>query len=247
MKINVDELPFMNKVIYQYVMSRANGNITEFARLIDVSQQRISRLFYKDSRSGKYPTVSQSIKDAVCEAFGLSEMELTARVTYPDLEEGKITNGSVAKDAPQTEYGGYPRVVNDDYNNGKPFYDVPFTMGYDLPFNDNTSNPTCMIDFRPYNKCDFWCRATGDSMYPTISDGDIVAVKRVYDFASSVISNDIYAIVLCNDLRAIKRLVDKGDTFILVSDNKEYEPQIVNKSDVRFVYRVMGSLKMKMF
>ena len=246
MKINVDELPFMNKVIYQYVMSRANGNITEFARLVDVSQQRISRLFYRDGRSGKYPTVSQSIKDAVCEAFGISEMELTARATYPVFEESKATNGSVASEESQTKYGDYPRITKDDYKDGKPFYDVPFTMGYDLPFNDNTSNPTCMIDFRPYNKCDFWCRATGDSMYPTISDGDIVAVKRVYDF-SSVISNDIYAIVLCNDLRAIKRLVDKGDTFILVSDNKEYEPQIVNKSDVRFVYRVMGSLKMRMF
>ena len=246
MKINVDELPFMNKVIYQYVMSRANGNITEFSRLVDVSQQRISRLFYRDGRSGKYPTVSQSIKDAVCEAFGISEMELTARATYPVFEESKATNGSVASEESQTKYGDYPRITKDDYKDGKPFYDVPFTMGYDLPFNDNTSNPTCMIDFRPYNKCDFWCRATGDSMYPTISDGDIVAVKRVYDF-SSVISNDIYAIVLCNDLRAIKRLVDKGDTFILVSDNKEYEPQIVNKSDVRFVYRVMGSLKMKMF
>ena len=170
-------------------------------------------------------------------SLGISTREFERRMVWLLTGEGKMLVGDGEE---------YPRM-SDNYNEGKPFYDVPFTMGYDLPFNDNTSNPTCMIDFRPYNKCDFWCRATGDSMYPTISDGDIVAVKRVYDFASSVISNDIYAIVLCNDLRAIKRLVDKGDTFILVSDNKEYEPQIVNKSDVRFVYRVMGSLKMKMF
>ena len=194
----------------------------EFERRIGVKNSYISHLIYSPS-NGVLESIFQQ---------------------YPNLRrvwlltgEGKMLVGDGEE---------YPRM-SDNYNEGKPFYDVPFTMGYDLPFNDNTSNPTCMIDFRPYNKCDFWCRATGDSMYPTISDGDIVAVKRVYDFASSVISNDIYAIVLCNDLRAIKRLVDKGDTFILVSDNKEYEPQIVNKSDVRFVYRVMGSLKMKMF
>lgn len=140
----------------------------------------------------------------------------------------------------------YPRM-SDNYNEGKPFYDVPFKMGYELPFNDNTSNPTCMIDFQPYNNCDFWCRATGDSMLPTIENGDIIAVKRVWNFDRMIVNRDIYAVVLKNDLRAIKRLIDKGDKFVLVSDNKEYEDQIIDKNDVLCVYRVMGSLKMKMF
>ena len=167
---------------------------------------------------------------------------------YPMLNQDWLIKGEgdmiVAK--PEDDAEDKPRFT-DNYKEGKPFYDVPFAMGYDLPFNDNTSNPTCMIDFRPYNKCDFWCKATGDSMYPTICDGDIVAVKQVQDFSRSVISRDIYAIVLYNDLRAIKRLIDRGDSFILRSDNDGYEDQVVPKTDVRCVYRVMATLKMKMF
>lgn len=210
-----------------------------------VKERLIEYLAFKKIGRNKFEKMAGISMGYITNLKNSPKQDILEKILHaaPDLNRIWLLTGEGKMLAGDNEE--YPRI-SDNYNDGKPFYDVPFTMGYDLPFNDNISNPTCMIDFRPYNKCDFWCRATGDSMYPTISDGDIVAVKRVYDF-SSVISNDIYAIVLCNDLRAIKRLVDKGDTFILVSDNKEYEPQIVNKSDVRFVYRVMGSLKMKMF
>ena len=211
-----------------------------------VKERLIEYLAFKKIGRNKFEKMAGISMGYITNLKNSPKQDILEKILHaaPDLNRIWLLTGEGKMLAGDNEE--YPRM-SDNYNEGKPFYDVPFTMGYDLPFNDNTSNPTCMIDFRPYNKCDFWCRATGDSMYPTICDGDIVAVKQVYDFSRAVVSNDIYAIVLYNELRAIKRLVDKGDTFILVSDNKEYEPQIVNKSDVRFVYRVMGSLKMKMF
>lgn len=211
-----------------------------------VKERLIEYLAFKKIGRNKFEKMAGISMGYITNLKNSPKQDILEKILHaaPDLNRIWLLTGEGKMLAGDNEE--YPRM-SDNYNEGKPFYDVPFTMGYDLPFNDNASNPTCMIDFRPYNKCDFWCRATGNSMYPTISDGDIVAVKQVCDFSNAIISNDIYAIVLYNELRAIKRLVDKGDKFILVSDNKEYEDQVVNKSDVRFVYRVMGSLKMKMF
>ncbi len=251
MAIDVENLPMENYAVYQLILQKTNGNVSEFATSIGISQQRVNRLFTLDARFDRYPGVSRGITDAIYETYGISRTELFKPYSYRNVNKevvdplrGIPKNYSFT-DTPTSNYVADEPFITDNYKEGKPFYDVPFTMGYDLPFNDNTANPTCMIDFRPYNKCDFWCRATGDSMYPTICDGDIVAVKQVQDFSRSVISRDIYAIVLYNDLRAIKRLIDNGDSFILRSDNENYEDQVVPKTDVRCVYRVMATLKMK--
>ena len=126
---------------------------------------------------------------------------------------------------------------------GKPYYNVDFVAGFDLILNDQTVNPEYMIDFEPYNKCDCWCNATGNSMYPTISDGDKIAIKEVRDPKTCLINGDIYAIITTNDLRTIKRVIDNGDTITLVPDNKEVAEQTISKELILRVFRVLGSVK----
>lgn len=127
---------------------------------------------------------------------------------------------------------------------GVPYYNVDFAMGYDLLTNDQTVTPDYMIEWEPYNKCDCWCNARGDSMAPTISNGDIIAIKEVRDPKDCLISGEIYAIVTTNDLRTIKRVIDNGDTITLVPDNKNYPTQTISKEMILKVYKVMGSAKM---
>lgn len=131
-----------------------------------------------------------------------------------------------------------------DVRVGVPYYNVDFKMGFDLMENCQTVNPDYMIDFEPYNSCDCWCNARGDSMAPTISNGDVIALKEVRDPKSCLINNEIYAIVTTNDLRTIKRVKDNGDTITLIPDNKEYSEQTILKEMLYKVYRVMGSIKM---
>jgi hypothetical protein len=131
-----------------------------------------------------------------------------------------------------------------DKNVGRPYYNVDFKAGFDLMINDQTTTPEYMIDFSPYNKCDCWCNATGNSMYPTISDGDKIAIKEVRDPQSCLINDEIYAIVTTNDLRTIKRVRDNGDTITLIPDNKECSEQILRKELILKVYKVIGSVKM---
>jgi len=127
---------------------------------------------------------------------------------------------------------------------GIPYYNVDFVMGFDLIANDQTTNPEYMVDFAPYNRCDCWCNATGNSMYPTIAHGDKIAIKEVRDPQSCLISGDVYAIVTTNELRTIKRVKDNGDTITLIPDNKEYPEQEISKELLLRVFKVMGSVKM---
>lgn len=126
---------------------------------------------------------------------------------------------------------------------GIPYYNVDFHLGFSLLANDQTLNPEYLIDFPPCNNCDCWVNAHGDSMYPTINGGDIVALRRVYDI-SYLINGEIYAIVTSNGLRTIKRILDQGDTFSLVADNPAYGSQTIPKDLVTHVYHVRGIIKM---
>ncbi len=127
---------------------------------------------------------------------------------------------------------------------GVPYYNVDFAMGYDMLTNDQTVNPDYMIDFEPYNKCEAWFNATGNSMYPTIASGDKIAIKEVRDPKSCLISGEIYAIVTTNELRTIKRIKDNGYTITLIPDNKDYPEQTISKEFILKVYKVMGCVKM---
>lgn len=124
----------------------------------------------------------------------------------------------------------------------RPYFDVDFTASFDYLDNDQTVNPEFFIDFPPYRSCDYYCSVHGNSMEPTISSGDIVAIKRIEDF-SYLINGKIYAIVTSNGLRTIKRIRDNGDTFALVPDNPAVGEQLIPKSFVTHVYLVMGSIK----
>lgn len=127
---------------------------------------------------------------------------------------------------------------------GIPYYNVDFTMGFEPGVNDQTVNAEYMVDFSPYNKCDCWCNATGNSMYPTIAHGEKIAIKEVKNPQSCLISGEIYAIVTTNELRTIKRIKDNGDTITLIPDNKDYPEQVISKELILKVYKVMGSVKM---
>ena len=128
---------------------------------------------------------------------------------------------------------------------GVPFYDVEFALGYDEMYNDTPNVPTKFISIPGYEKADFWCRASGDSMKPIISNGDIIALKAVDDWQSFLPMNEVYAIMTTNDLRTVK-IVRKGSDdahFTLHAYNEEFEDQEIPKEAIIKVFKVLGSLE----
>ena len=127
----------------------------------------------------------------------------------------------------------------------KPFYDVDFALGFNAMYNDEPNVPSNYIVIPGYEKADFWCRTSGDSMKPFISNGDIIALKEVQDWQSFLPMNEVYAIMTTNDLRTVK-VVRKGSDdlhFTLHAYNEEYEDQEINKSAITKVFKVLGALK----
>lgn len=159
-----------------------------------------------------------------------------------DVSAGWLLTGNGSMYANQQEE---PIIVSEPVvsrQRGCPYYNVDFAAGFDLMENDQTTNPDYFIDFRPYNDCDCWVNAHGNSMYPTIASGDIVAMKRIKDF-SYLINGEIYGIITSNGLRTIKRVHDNGDTITLIPDNKAVAEQTIPKTILTHVYLIKGALK----
>lgn len=127
----------------------------------------------------------------------------------------------------------------------KPFYDVDFALGFSEMYNDSPNVPMKYISVPGYEKTDFWCRTSGDSMKPLISNGDIIALKQILDWNEFLPMNEVYAIMTTNDLRTVK-IIRKGsddEHFTLHAINEEYEDQEINKAAITKVFKVLGALK----
>jgi len=127
---------------------------------------------------------------------------------------------------------------------GVPFYDVDFCGGFDMMLNDQTAVPTGYIDFPQYNKADSWARITGHSMEPLISNGDIIALRRVEDWQSYILYGEIYGI-MTDEYRTVKRVRKTQDPnkILLEPINKDFDPTELEKKLITGVWAVLGCAK----
>lgn len=134
-----------------------------------------------------------------------------------------------------------------DGKNGKqiPYYDIDFTCSIMETYNDEVNVPTQYVVFPGTEKADFCCRTSGDSMTPYLMSGDIVALKKVEDWAMFLPLNEVYGIVTRNGLRAIKVLRRGSDDkhFTLHSYNAAYEDQEIPKEAILAVFKVVASAR----
>lgn len=125
-----------------------------------------------------------------------------------------------------------------------PVYGEEFSCGF-LSFDDTAIRPMGYVDFPGTRGATCWCKATGDSMQPLISNGDYVCLKKLSDWNDFLVYGDIYAVETTNDMRTIKK-IERGNTneeYTLVPVNSEYEPQPVRKDMIRSMFRVLASTK----
>lgn len=175
----------------------------------------------------------------ISEAMGVSRKWLETGegdcYEIPRMYDRSVVNMAIDKSIGQVLHG----------KDAKPFYDVDFALGFCEMYNDAPNTPTKYISVPGYEKTDFWCRASGDSMKPLISNGDIIALKVIPDWSEFLPMNEIYAIMTTNDLRTVK-VIRKGpdnEHFTLHAINEEYEDQEIKKETITKVFKVLGSLK----
>ena len=81
-------------------------------------------------------------------------------------------------------------------------------------------------------------KVKGDSMYPKIEDGDIVAVRK----QSDIENGNIVVILVDNDEGLVKKIYQDRDKIRLVSINPEY-PDKIFKGEEIYRLRVVGVVK----
>lgn len=205
-----------------------------FAKKVGLGSSNLSRKL-----KGSTPfTAKDYLK--IGEALGISRnwLETGEGSRYDDvirMYDRGLVNMAIDKSVGQVIHG----------KDAKPFYDVDFALGFSEMYNDTPNTPTKYISVPGYEKTDFWCRASGDSMKPLISNGDIIALKVIPDWTEFLPMNEIYAIMTKNDLRTVKviRRGSDNEHFTLHAINEEYEDQEIKKEAITKVFKVLGSLK----
>ncbi len=156
----------------------------------------------------------------------------------------------VSREWIETGSGEEDDIVEYEYrpardSSAKPYYDIDFALGFHEMYNDEPNVPLKYISVPGYDKADFWCRTSGDSMKPFISNGDIIALREVQDWQSFLPLNEVYAVMTTNDMRTVK-VVRKGSDdmhFTLHAYNEEYEDQEIDKTSITKIFKVLGALK----
>lgn len=110
--------------------------------------------------------------------------------------------------------------------------------------NDQTLTPAGYIDFPQYNKADSWARITGHSMEPLISNGDIIALRKVEDWQSYLLYGEIYGI-MTSEYRTVKRIRKAQDPakVLLEPINKDFDTIELEKKLITGVWAVLGCAK----
>ncbi len=204
----------------QLLMKRRGDTKNAFAIAVGINPSNFNR-----KMNGSLPfTPKDFVK--ISEAIGVNALW---------IETGEGDMGDIAERAALTASN----------TSSKPFYDVDFALGFNDMYNDEPNVPSRYISVPGYEKADFWCRTSGDSMKPFISNGDIIALKEIQDWQSFIPMNEVYAVMTTNGLRTVK-VVRKGSDdmhLTLHAYNEEYEDQEISKVAISKVFQVLGTIK----
>lgn len=233
---NYDELPVVNRRVYDLVVKYENGNVRKFAERIGVTQQVLNRIFKKDGRNGKYPSVSPDIKNRLLNNLGIDEISLLTG-------DGNMLKEEYPKEQAVSTRSELPKKRI-------PFYDDVSSIG---GLNDRVANTDGVVSPSEWIDAGDWfpeataaIRHYGDSMieYPA---GSILALKRVEDHRLIIWGRN-YSIET-TEFRITKRLQDGGDDYILAySSNMStypdgtliHSPIKIPKETIRHIDLVLG-------
>jgi phage repressor protein C with HTH and peptisase S24 domain len=85
-----------------------------------------------------------------------------------------------------------------------------------------------------------WARGKGDSMSPTISDGDMVLIDRS---ERRVEDQDLIWAFTIGDMAMIKRLRIRGDKVTILSDNSEVPVDTAHPDEINIIGRITRVVK----
>jgi len=130
---------------------------------------------------------------------------------------------------------------------GVPYYDVDVMAHISTVLESTDAAPDFFVDFRPFNDCTAYLPVYGDSMFPMIQSGEIIAVKRINNL-DVLLWGEPYLVVTsadANEMRTVK-LVHQHENpgfIILRASNPNFKGDtIVPKEAILALYIVKGKI-----
>lgn len=126
-------------------------------------------------------------------------------------------------------------------------YDIDVSAGLSRLFSeDGDQNRAYLgkISIPNMPKCDGAVKVIGDSMYPLLKSGDIIAYKEVHNI-ESIQYGEIYILQIEHEqdisvvVKYVKKSSEGSDFLNLVSYNKEHDPKDVRKETITAMARVI--------
>jgi phage repressor protein C with HTH and peptisase S24 domain len=125
-----------------------------------------------------------------------------------------------------------------------PFFELNVFAGpVDVFFDEQPWLPDGMIYLPDVRLCDCALRVRGDSMSPVIENNDIIAVKLIQD-VRGLCWKKPYVIITAHQ-RLVKYIYRGEDDqhILLVSANRQYEPERIQVTEVLYFYEVRTVIK----
>lgn len=135
------------------------------------------------------------------------------------------------------------QLTTNNIKDGAPYYNVDFLGGFDEVFNDQTVNPELSITHEICPRAQLWCNITGHSMEPTISNGDIIALRECT--VDDIQYGEIYAVVM-DTFRTVKMLrksESPGMLRFVPVNTADFDPQDFPVKRILKIYEVVGCLR----
>lgn len=130
-----------------------------------------------------------------------------------------------------------------------PYYDVDFAGGWNSEELFTTVRPSNIITSQEFSRSEFACNLVGHSISRRIPNRSVVGLKEIKDWQTYFPTNELYAIVMKNNLRTIKivkRSKENKNNILLIPDplpehNKiEYDIEEVPMSFVKNFFQVVA-------
>lgn len=183
---------------------------------------------------------------------GLSDTDFLSIVTYMADYENRLK--SISVDEPETVKENHRKVfklrtdrIIDEQ--AIPLYNLEATAGIVTLFKDSKEfTPIDYLHIPNLPKCDGALYVTGDSMYPLLKSGDIVAYKQIQDFVNDIFWGEMYLVSVDiggEEMVTIKYVQksEKEGYIKLVSQNKHHQDKEIQMSKLRAMAIVKASVR----
>jgi transcriptional regulator with XRE-family HTH domain len=190
--------------------------------------------------------VNDDLTDYTIHEISTFKLDKEGRFRYNTFRNGKTESDIIENEGEVFKL----RTDRDIENQLIPLYNIEASAGLvDLFQTHNEKNVIDTIKIPNLPKCDGAIFITGDSMYPLLKSGDIVAYKEIQDFKNDIFWGEMYLIsveVSGEEWVSVKYIQksEKGEEYIkLVSQNQNHQAKDVCLDKIRALAIVKASIR----